>query len=301
MAKNYFKSYIWLLETLQSRGHLTLKELQSLWMRSSVNDEYKELAPRTLSNHIQSIFDVFGIEISCDRSDNTYFIKNEDEIGGGSIRNWMLEALSLNSLLNESAGMKDRIIFENVPSSQKHLTTVIQAMRDNKVLEVRYKSYRKEEAEDLTLEPYCIREFKNRWYLYAHKGSDAEPHMFALDRFVSANIGDRSFKMPSIFNAHEFFSGIYGARVYPDMKPEFVTLKTTAMQANYFRSLPLHPSQEEIERTDEYSIFRYFLTPDYDFKQDVLSFGTSVEILSPTSLRQEIKKIINQLNFTYNL
>ena len=27
MAKNYFKSYIWLLETLQSRGPLTLKEI----------------------------------------------------------------------------------------------------------------------------------------------------------------------------------------------------------------------------------------------------------------------------------
>ena len=300
MAKNYFKSYIWLLETLQSHGHLTLKELQSLWMRSSVNDEYKELAPRTLSNHIQSIFDVFGIEISCDRSDNTYFIKNEDEIGGGSIRNWMLEALSLNSLLNESAGMKDRIIFENVPSSQKHLTTVIQTMRDNKVLEVRYKSYRKEEEENLTLEPYCIREFKNRWYLYAHKVGIEGPHMYALDRMLSAEVGEKSFKMPSKFNAHEFFSGIYGARVYPDMKPEFVTLKTTAMQANYFRSLPLHPSQEEIEHTDEYSIFRYFLTPDYDFKQDIFSFGASVEILSPAHLREDISSMLNQLLRKYN-
>lgn len=299
MAKNYFKSYIWLLETLQSHGHLTLKELQSLWMRSSVNDEYKELAPRTLSNHIQSIFDVFGIEISCDRSDNTYFIKNEDEIGGGSIRNWMLEALSLNSLLNESAGMKDRIIFENVPSSQKHLTTVIQAMRDNKVLEVRYKSYRKEEEEDLTLEPYCIREFKNRWYLYAHKVGIEGPHMYALDRMLIAEVGEKSFKMPSKFNPAKYFSGVYGTRVYPDMKPEFVTLKTTAMQANYFRSLPLHSSQEEIERTDEYSIFRYFLTPDYDFKQDVLSFGTSVEILSPEHLRKEITDIINILTLKY--
>ena len=53
----------------------------------------------------------------------------------------MLGALSVNSLLNEGAGMKDRIIFENVPSSQKHLTTVIQAIRDGKVLEVTYQSY----------------------------------------------------------------------------------------------------------------------------------------------------------------
>ena len=43
MAKNYFKSYVWLLETLQSRGPLTLKEIKRLWMSSSVNDDGKEL------------------------------------------------------------------------------------------------------------------------------------------------------------------------------------------------------------------------------------------------------------------
>ena len=299
MAKNYFKSYIWLLETLQSHGHLTLKELQSLWMRSAVNDENKELVPRTLSNHIQSIADVFGIVIECDRHDNTYFIKNDDEIGGSEVRTWMLEALSLNSLLNESVGMKDRIIFEGNPSSQKHLSTIIQAIRDGKVIEVRYKSYRKAEEETLILEPYCLREFKNRWYLYAHKSSDPEPHMFALDRIKTANVSEHSFRMPAKFNAHDFFSCIYGSRVYPDMKAETVTIKTSAMQANYFRSLPLHPSQEEIETTEEYSMFKYFLTPDYDFKQDILSFGSKVEVLEPANLRKEIKETISSLSAIY--
>ena len=299
MAKNYFKSYIWLLETLQSRGHLTLKELQSLWLRSSVNDEDKELAPRTFSNHIQSILDIFGIEIKCDRADNTYYINNEDEIGGSEIRNWMLEALSLNSLLNESAGMKDRIIFENVPSSQKYLTTIIQAIRDKKVLHVVYKSYRKADEEEFILEPYCLREFKKRWYLFAHKGNDDTPHMFALDRIQSIEIGNTKFTLPKKFNAHKFFSGIYGTRVYPDMKPEFVTLKVSAMQANYFKSLPLHQSQEIVEETPEYTTFKYFLTPDYDFKQDVLSFGASIEGLEPGQLKEEFRSIATQLTNIY--
>lgn len=300
MAKNYFKSYIWLLETLQSRGRLTLKELQSLWLRSSVNDEEKELAPRTFSNHLQSILDIFGIEIKCDRADNTYYINNEDVIGGSDVRNWMLEALSLNSLLNESAGLKDRIIFENVPSCQKFLTTIIQAIRDKKVLHVVYKSYRKINEEEMILEPYCLREFKKRWYLFAHKGEDADPHMFALDRIQSVEVGKTKFTLPKKFNAHEYFSGVYGTRVYPDMKSEFVSLKVSDMQANYFKSLPLHHSQEIIEETPDYTIFRYFLTPDYDFKQDVLSFGTSVEIIEPKSLREEFGQMIKTLNTKYN-
>ena len=300
MAKNYFKSYIWLLETLQSRGPLTLKELQDLWLRSSVNDEEKELAPRTFSNHIQSIADIFGIDIVCDRRDNTYSIENNEDIGGGDIRSWMLEALSLNSLLNESAGMKDRIIFENVPSSQKYLTTIIQAIRDKKVLHVVYKSYRKAEEEELILEPYCLREFKKRWYLYAHKAGDAEPHMFSLDRFESMNIGQVKFSLPKSFNAHDMFAGVYGTRIYPDMKRETVKLRVSPMQANYFRSLPLHSSQEEVESTEEGTVFSYYLTPDYDFKQDVLSFGASIEVLEPAHLRAEIAETIKELYSRYN-
>jgi len=299
MAKNYFKSYIWLLETLQSHGRLTLKELQDLWLRSSVNDEEKELAPRTFSNHIQSIADVFGIDIVCDRRDNTYHIDNQGEIGTSDIREWMLEALSLNSLLNESASMKDRIIFENVPSSHKHLTTVIQAMRDKRVLKVRYRSFRKDHDESLVLEPWCLKEFKKRWYLFAHHDGIDGAHMYALDRFISAVVGTGKFVLPKKFNAHEMFSGVYGVYLYDDMKRETVLLKADAMQANYFRTLPLHSSQEEVERNEEYSMFKYFLTPDYDFKQDILSFGARVEILQPEILRQEFKSIINQLHLTY--
>lgn len=298
MTKNYFKSYIWLLETLQARGRLTLKEIKDLWMRSSINEDKKELATRTFANHIASIADIFGIDIVCDRRDNTYSIANRDDMDGTGIRSWMLDALSLNSILNESAGMRDRILFENVPSSQKHLTTVIQAIRDGKVLDAVYKSYRKPEAETLTLEPWCLREFKKRWYLFAIHDGLNEPHMYALDRFESMTIGSANFTVPKNFNAHEFFAGVYGTRVYPDMKPEYVIIKTDAMQANYFRSLPLHDSQEEIESGDGYALFRYFLTPDYDFKQDILSFGTKVEVLEPQSLRDEIVQIINTL-FNY--
>ena len=78
MAKNYFKSYIWLLETLQTRGRLTLKEIKDLWMRTSINDDKKELATRTFANHVTAIADIFGIDIVCDRTDNTYSIENTE-------------------------------------------------------------------------------------------------------------------------------------------------------------------------------------------------------------------------------
>ena len=300
MAKNFFKSYIWLIETLQSRGSLTLKEIQQLWLHSSVNDEKKKLAPRTFYNRIQSIADIFGIEIVCDPHDNKYYIDNEDEIGGGELRNWMLESLSLNSLLNESVGIKDRIIFENVPSSRKYLTTIIRAIRSGNVLNVKYQSYRKSAPEDLVLEPWCLREFKRRWYLFAHKEDDDGPHMFALDRVLNMEIGREKFSIPKTFNAHNYFEGYYGVRVYDDLKREIVIVKASNMQAKYFKSLPLHKSQEIVEEGLEYTTFKYFLTPDYDFKQDILSFGAEVEVLEPEHVRKELAETIGKLNKRYN-
>ena len=300
MAKNYFKSYIWLLEILQSRGPQTLKEIKDLWMRSAINEEGKELATRTFANHIASIADIFGIDIVCDRKTNRYYIENIDDVGGKSIREWMLDALCLNSLLNESATLRDRVIFENVPSSRRFLADIIQAIRDNHKLEIRYKSYRKTEEETFIIEPYFLKEFKRRWYLYGYKGDADGPHMMALDRMIDVDIIPEEFIMPEEFMAEDYFRGIYGARVYPNMKREMVKLKVYGTQVQYFSSLPLHSSQKEVEKNDKYSVFTYFITPDYDFKQDVLSFGDKVEVLEPKELREEMRGIVKELYKIYS-
>ena len=301
MAKNYFKSYIWLLETLQSRGPLTLAQIRQLWRRSSVNELGSDLPARTFANHIEAISDIFGIEIVCDRRDNTYRIVNEEDMDGSGIRSWMLDALSLNSLLNESAGMKDRIFFENVPSSHQFLTTVIQAIRDNRKLKVRYQGYRMDEERTFDLEPYFIREFKRRWYLYGHKDYDKDykPHMYAMDRMLEVEILPDSFKLPDGLDAKTWFQSLYGIRKYDDMKPQQVLLKVYGKQVRYFRSLPLHSSQEEVETHRDHSIFAYNLAPDFDFKQDILSFGDSIEVLEPQRLRSDIASIISISNKIY--
>ena len=108
------------------------------------------------------------------------------------------------------------------------------------------------------------------------------------------------FSLPEEFNARGYFAGIYGPRVYPDMKAETVILKAYGMQPKYFKSLPLHQSQEIIEETPEYTVFKYFLTPDWDFRQDVLSFGTRVEVLEPERVRKEIGEMASALNKLYN-
>ena len=300
MAKNYFKSYIWLLETLQSRGPLTLAEIKKLWMRSSVNDEGKELATRTFANHVASIADIFGIDILCDRRDNTYYIDNGGDIGTSGIHNWMMEALSLNNLINESAGLRTRLLFESEPSSHRFLTDIIKAVRDERMVVVNYQSFKMDGPIDFLLEPFCLKEYKRRWYLFARKhGIDKEPHSFALDRMNSVTVSEKPFTVPKNFDAQNFFSTRYGVLQYEGEKPARIKLKVSARQANYFRTLPLHSSQKETEKNAEYSIFSYHLTPNYDFIHDVLYYGDDVEVLEPNSLRESLSGIVSNLNQFY--
>ena len=301
MAKNYFKSYIWLLETLQSRGPLTLAQIRQLWQRSSVNELGSDLPARTFANHIGAIFDIFGIDIVCDRKDNTYHIDNEDDLGGSGIRDWLMEALSLNNLINESASLRTRLLFESEPSSHLFLKDIIKAIRDDRMLEVNYQSFRMDAPEDFLLEPFCLKEYKRRWYLFARKhGKDKEPHSFALDRMNTVAVSERSFTVPKSFDAQAFFGTRYGVLHYDGEKPTHIKLKVSAHQAKYFRTLPLHSSQKETEITENYSIFTYYLTPNYDFIHDVLYYGDDVEVLEPDQLRIDIATIVSSLNKKYS-
>ena len=76
---------------------------------------------------------------------------------------------------------------------------------------------------------------------------------------------------------------------------ERITLKASAGQANYLRSLPLHNSQREIKKAENYSVFELTIRPTYDFLQEILRNGENVEVLEPLWLREEIAGMVQRL------
>ena len=106
----------------------------------------------------------------------------------------------------------------------------------------------------------------------------------------SVAVSEKPFTVPKSFDARNFFSTRYGVLQYEGEKPARIKLKVCSRQANYIRTLPLHSSQKEMERNAEYSIFSYYLTPNYDFIHDVLYYGDDVEVLEPVDLRNKMKE-----------
>ena len=286
MAKNYFNRYVWLIDTIYRRGHVSLQDISRSWERSSFNDDGRPMAERTFHNHREAILDMFGIEIKNDRSLG-YYIDSED-MEGDAIKQWLLESLSMNNLVNEAGGLRNRILFEKIPSSQKWLSPIVGAMKDGKAIDMTYQSYTRTEPNTFTAHPYCLKLFKQRWYLLAKSENYDYPRIYSLDRIHNIEELDKPAVLPEDFDAADYFSKYFGIIISSNTPVETVELKVDVDQVMYFRSLPLHPSQTEIETNEEYSVFQYRLVPTFDFKQEILRNGPSVEVLSPASLREEV-------------
>ena len=256
-----------------------------------------ELALRTFHKWRIAVEELFGLVIECERKGGYhYYIENASEIKNGSLRSWLLSTISVSNLLIDNQSMKDRILLEDVPSGQEYLSTIIEAMKKNYVIQITYQSYWRDESNTFNVEPYCIKLFKQRWYLLAWNPYYEQLMIYAVDRIYDIELlKDQKFKMVDDFKASEFFENFYGIITNTDAEPIDIRLKLSSGQANYLRSLPLHSTQKEIERSSEYSIFQLHLCPEFDFHQEVLSMGEDIEVLEPLSLREEIAGNIERM------
>ena len=289
MAKDLFNRYIWLVDTIYRADGITFEEINERWLRNSMS-EGMDLPLKTFHNHRKAIEDMFDINIVCDkRGGYKYYIENADDMEKGGVRTWLLNTFAVNNLINESHHLKRRIVFEQIPSGQNFLTPVIEAMRDGMSIEIKYKSFWRQDEYTTEVEPYFVKVFKQRWYLIARNKIKDAIRIYALDRIHALAQTGNAFVMPKDFIPEEYFYNSFGIISQDNCPPEIVELKVYGTQKEYFRTLPLHHSQEEVENADGYSIFRYYLSPTYDFIQEILSHGCEVEVLSPQHLRDEVR------------
>lgn len=295
MAKNFFKRYIWLVDLINRRKYVSFKEINEAWMRSPLNETGDPLSERTFFNHKDAIAGMFGIEILNDRSLGFYI--GRSDVGSDETSDWMLHTLCLNNVLHENADMKDRILMEKVPSSERFLTDIISAMRDFRVIRLCYQSFRHPEPFCFNVRPYCVKYFKQRWYLLGD--SDLGLRIYSLDRFVDMEELEEHFEIPKGFDAEEYFGNYFGVIIGEE--PEDVKIRVVPDQVKYFRTLPMHGSQRETVQEDGSSVFSYHIAPTFDFVQEILSHGADVEVLEPAELRESIADSVAGMASRYGL
>ena len=283
-----FECYIWLVNTI-ARGPISRAAIDDKWARASVNDYKTDSIPECTfhrwRNNVQLLFDVV---IKCN-SRGEYYIEEGNTLHNEEWRNRMLNLFAVNSLLKDSKELRSQILYEPVPSGEKYLSTIVEAMRDQCLLQMTYQSFSKPEPSTYNVAPYCLKMFKQRWYMLAYSPGKDKTLIYSLDRIHALEPTQQKYTLPKDFDAEHFFRNTYGVSGM-DEEPETVEIKIEAYQANFLRTLPLHSSQEEIERQEQFSIFRYNIVPTFEFIQELRKHGSVLEVLQPQWLRDEFRE-----------
>ena len=283
-----FKEYIWLVNTIYNAKKISLKEINEKWLDTEMSRGV-ELSRTTFYRHKCAIEDIFGVYIDCDRQDgNKYYIGNRGVLHKESVQNWMLSTLSVSNMVGESSSLYNRILLENIPSGDVKLHQVISAMKENRMVNIKYQRYTSASNTLFILAPFCVKLFQRRWYLLGKYEDSDNLGTFSFDRMEEVEISDKKFKMPDDFDAEAYFSDSFGIVVNSHAKTERIVLRAYGNERYYMRDLPLHHSQREINVTEEYTDFELYLKLTDDFKAKLLSRGGWLEVLVPQSLADEM-------------
>ena len=295
-----FKQYIWLIETIRRNGRMTLGEISDLWRQQEESDG-QELSRTTFNRHRDSILDIFGVIIECDRKDGyRYYIENEEVLKENTIQNWMFSTLSVSNMLEGNAGLQDRILLESIPSGDDKLRLIINAMRENRRMKIQYHKYSSSESKIYTLEPYCLKLYNRRWYMLVKKtdataanednGKKCDLFIFSLDRIESIELLQTKFTVDKNFDAEAYFNDCFGIMVDGSLKAERIVLRAYGLEPYYLRDLPIHHTQKEIKKTEEYTDYELKLRPAEDFIEHLLSLSTRVRVMEPVWLVKEMQQ-----------
>lgn len=299
MIANPVKRYFWLVDTIYRHAPLSFKEIAERWKQSALYDN-KQLAIRTFHNHREAIEELFHIRIVCDERTNKYYIAEQGELAKNGLSSWLLNTFSISNVLAEAQSLGSRVQVEEIPSAQHYLTELLAAMRENRRIKVVYQPFVAEAPFELVLQPLFVKLYDRRWYLYANKPSDEKIKLYALDRMHAVKTQEEEFMMPADFEPDAYTHDAFGVTIYDEVPPCTIRIRVRAGLAAYLRSLPLHHSQREVETTNRYADFEYFVAPTQEFYLKLMSYGWQIEVLSPEKVRTSIHWKLMQAAVIYD-
>lgn len=195
-------------------------------------------------------------------------------------------------------------------SMEQNLTNVhllpvfFKAITDKKVLRFDYHPFG-QEAFSLIFHPQFLKEYNGRWFVFGD--ADREPYQaynVPLDRIVGevCEVNNIEYTPASKGFYQEYFNNIVGVTHEKDAKVEEVVIRTkTEYQHGLLLTKPLHHSQKESlpfgkYEDEEYGEVRLTIEPNRELRGKILAYGQYLEVVSPQSLREQIKAtLVNQM------
>ena len=293
------KKCLYLIDLLSRRGPMSLKEINEHYQYSSLYDG--EIIPRTFARYKDYIAETFPCYIDYNQSTNQYFLKRYHQYGqDDSLYNYLLSAYHIEGMSELAVKHRDKVKLLDAPTGVENVQIILEAIDKQKGIECVYYSFDRATKKQQLLIPYFLKTWEQRWYLAAEP--DNHHHgisIFALERMDNIRLTEKKMLPSNDVTADEYWEGSFGVNHSDNQVPEQIVIKAYGAQAEYIRALPIHESQKELERTDEYTIFEYHIVPCFNLFQQLLWHREKLEIIEPIKMREEMKKIVQNIISLY--
>ena len=170
-----------------------------------------------------------------------------------------------------------------------HFAELFNAIQYEKVLEITYQGYKQVKPVIMTLHPYYLKQYNNRWFLFGLNESFNTISNLALDRIsVVRDISSKYIRNTTV-NFDEYFEDVIGVTVKADEKPDKITLEVSKSLWSYIESKPIHGSQKVISKNEEKVVIELSLQINYEFTTMIFAFGEDIKVIEPAELKNSIK------------
>ena len=266
-----------------------LKHLEELYHKESFATNLAS-SQRTFNRDLPLLLEM-GIDIKFKRSTMTYQIINDDFSESSQT---IFDNILLLNAYKQTENNSEIMIFEKRQASGLHnLEGLVFAIKNSKTITFSYTKHWEGISTKRVVEPYALKEFKNRWYLLANEvdGKDFFLKTFGLDRISDVEVNSKTFKKQEV-DIDKLFVNSFGIISTLDQIPEKIILSFDYEQGKFIKTLPIHHSQKVlIDNDSEYRI-ELTLVPTYDFYQELLTHTGRMKIISPENVRDKYFEFI---------
>ena len=211
----------------------------------------------------------------------------------------------------EDEDKRQIIQFDTRPQYEgaKHMVDILEAIRGKSVISFDYQPFKYDSPKKVTVHPYLLKEYNNRWFLVGLNASSGRMesnsiNQYALERIKSKiKYEKQKYFCPNNFNLDEYFAHVIGVSMPQGSIVDKVVLKFSLNRSKYIETNPLHQSQKLLKEKNSksYKVFCYELVLNQELESVILSFGADVEVLQPKVLRKSIFEKIQRLTALYSI
>ncbi len=150
------------------------------------------------------------------------------------------------------------------------------------------------EVSDRLLNPVGLVYKRGVWYLVAKKAVGQDYRTFRVDQILGVNLRNIQFVYPDDFSLREYIGSSWG--VFTNDEVQNVKLKFSPQVCTRVKNIRYHRTQKVIEEMADGSIIIGLeVCGLIELKGWLLQWGKEVEVLEPIFLRQELRKLAQEV------